>query len=179
MRLGLGVSYMGAKLDTEPTALHASAAGYALEFALGGTVADGLVIGGGAYAAGTSTIKWKADNLGSGSVSGGPASMSVLGVFADYYPNPKDGFHVQGALGIGGMSFARDSDSGIPLENWSGGVGGAMLGVGYEFWVGRQWSIGAVGRVLLVSGTLRGQDSDVDFSAKSYAPSLLFAATNH
>lgn len=179
MRLGLGGGFMAAKLEPEPTTLHASGGGFAIEFALGGTVADGLVIGGGLYAAGANTIKWKADNLDSDGVSGGTGSIGLLGVLADYYPNPKEGFHVQGALGIGTMSYEKHARSGIPLENWSGGGGGAMLGVGYEFWVGQQWSIGALARVLMVSNTLRGEDTGVDFSAKGYAPSLLFGATNH
>jgi hypothetical protein len=54
-----------------------------------------------------------------------------------------------------------------------------MLGVGYEFWVGSQWSLGGIARLLLVSGSLRADGSEVDFSGKGYAPSLLFTATHH
>lgn len=170
---------MASRLEPDPDELNASGGGVAIEFALGGTVADGLVIGGGLYASGVGSVRWKGDGIVSDGVSGGQGSLGLLGVIADYYPNPRDGFHVQAGLGIGTLSFDKHTRSGIPNENLAGGGGGAMLGVGYEFWVGNQWSIGGVGRVLLVSGTLRGEETDNEMSAKGYAPALLFTATNH
>jgi len=179
LRLGLGGGFMASRLEPSDGTLSASGGGLAIEFALGGTVADGLVIGGGLYASTTGAVKWKGDSLGSGSVSGGQGSLGLLGVLVDYYPDPKEGFHVQGALGIGTLSFDQDKHSGVPSEKWTGGGGGAMLGVGYEFWVGSQWSIGGIARVLLVSGSLRAEDNASEFSGKGYAPSLLFIATHH
>jgi hypothetical protein len=112
--------------------------------------------------------------------TGKQGSIGLLGVFLDFYPNPKDGFHVQGALGIGTLTFERGRGlEPVPGETWAGGGGGAMLGVGYEVWVGSQWSLGGVARLLLMSGTLRGEDTDLTFDAKGYAPSLLFVATYH
>jgi hypothetical protein len=54
-----------------------------------------------------------------------------------------------------------------------------MLGVGYEAWVGSQWSLGAVMRVLVMSGTLRGEHSSENIDARGIAPALLFVATHH
>jgi hypothetical protein len=181
--MGLGGGFMAAKVAAPIGDLGARGGGVALELAIGGTVAEGLVIGGGLYTAGASTVHWKGDALrpstGSDSATGENGGLGLLGVFVDYYPTAKDGFHVQGALGIGTLTFDSDGSSGIPNENWAGGGGGAMLGVGYEVWVGSQWSLGGVARLLLMSGSLRGEATDRTFDAKGYAPSLLFIATHH
>ncbi len=182
LRLGLGAGFLASSLDAPIGKISARGGGLALEFSLGGTVADGLVIGGGLWVAGTSSVTLKGNFPGSPR-DGGNASLGLLGVLADYYPNPNEGFHVQGGLGIGTLSFEKNVAIMTPLnmavENWSGGGGGAMLGVGYEFWVGKQWSIGGLARLLLMSGSLRGEDTGVTFDGKGYAPSILFAATNH
>lgn len=178
MRIGLGGGYFGAKVEPEVGTLHANGGGPAFEFALGGTVADGVVIGGGLYTASVNRLKWSGDPLAS-DVRGGAGSLALLGPFVDFYPNPKDGFHVQGAIGITGLNFAERSSTVPPPKEWSGGGGGLMFGAGYEFWVGSQWSIGGIARVLLVSATMREKDSDTDFSGKAFAPSILFVATHH
>jgi hypothetical protein len=183
--MGIGGGFMAAKVEPPPGSLSARGGGVALEFALGGTIADGLVIGGGLYSQSASTVHWKgealrtAPGIGSDTYSGDQGSLALLGVFLDFYPNPKEGFHVQGALGIGTLTFEEDGLTGIPGETWAGAGGGAMLGVGYEAWVGSQWSLGGVARLLLVSGSLRGEDTDLNFDGKGYAPSLLFVATHH
>lgn len=177
LRIGLGGGYLGSKVEPSEGTLHASGGGAAFEFALGGTVAEGLVIGGGLYTAGVARTRWTGDGIGS-SVRGGGESLALLGPFVDYYPDPKSGFHVQGAIGIAGIAFEKHR-SGLPPQDWSGSGGGLMFGTGYEFWVGEQWSIGGIARLLLVSATMREKDSDIDFSSKSFAPSILFVATHH
>lgn len=174
---------MAASVEAPFGSIGARGGGVAIEFSIGGTVADGLVIGGGLYSAGVSTVHWKGDALrgptGSDTATGRDGGLGLLGVFVDYYPTAKDGFHVQGALGIGTLTFESDGTSGVPNEDWAGGGGGAMLGVGYEVWVGSQWSLGGIARLLVMSGSLRGADTDRTFNAKGYAPSLLFVATHH
>jgi hypothetical protein len=184
LRLGLGGGFMASKVDYPNGSLSARGAGVALEIALGGTVAEGLVIGGGLFAQSTDNVHWKGESLrtpfGSDTYSHDKqATLGLLGVFLDYYPNPKNGFHVQGGLGIGTLSFERDSLQGLPGETWGGAGGGGMLGVGYEAWIGSQWSLGGVARLLVASGSLRAEDTDLTFDAKGYAPSLLLVATHH
>lgn len=182
LRMGLGGGFMASKLDLGD--LSARGSGVALEFALGGTIADGLVIGGGLYTQSASNVHWKGDSLRSRFMTDTyshdkEGSLGLLGIFLDYYPNPRDGFHVQGALGFGTLSFESDGLMGLPGETWAGVGGGGMLGVGYEVWIGSQWSLGGVARVLLMSGSLRTEDTDITFDGKGYAPSLLFVATHH
>lgn len=181
--MGLGGGFMAAKVDAPLGSLGARGGGVAIELALGGTIAEGLVIGGGIYSSSVSKVHWKGNSLrdsqGSDTATGTQGSLGLLGVFIDYYPNPKDGFHLQGALGIGALTFERDNKNGVPDETWAGSGGGAMLGVGYEVWVASQWSLGGVARLLLMSGSLRGEDSDRTFDAKGYAPALMFVATHH
>ncbi|HET9953521.1 MAG TPA: hypothetical protein VFQ61_03405 [Polyangiaceae bacterium] len=185
LRLGLGAGTIAARIDSPAPygKLNASGGGVGLEIALGGTVAEGLVIGGGLYVQAASQVRWKGDGLrsfteGRTSLTGQEGGVSVLGVLVDYYPNPRDGFHVQGALGIGSLNFGRDSNR-VPSEDWTGGGGGLMLGAGYEFWVAPQWSLGGLGRLLMVGGTLRGEDSSAEFDARGVALSLIVAATHH
>ncbi len=183
--MGLGVGYVWSDVSDVDRfgSLSGKGAGIAAELALGGTVAEGLVIGGGIYTTSIARVRWKGDALESidqdRSIKGKQASLGLLGVFIDYYPKPTEGFHVQGALGVGTLSYERDSSSGVPPETWGGGGGGAMLGVGYEGWVGSQWSLGGVARVIGVSAAMRGEDSDINFDGRGLGGALLFVATHH
>lgn len=189
LRLGLGAGFLRSTVDydagnvTAEVKVRGGGAGF--ELALGGTVAPGLVIGGGIYTVSASDITWESDQVNDwpgadgDTFEGGDGSLGVLGVMLDFYPNPRGGFHIQGGLGLGTIVLDNDDDTDFPGENWEGGGGGLMLGAGYEFWVSDQWSLGGVGRVLMVSGKVRGSDTDLDHDAKGIAPALLFVATHH
>ena len=163
--------------------VNARGGGVALEIALGGTVAPGLVIGGGIYSVSIGRTTWETNIENSFSdgneITGGEGAMSMLGVILDFYPNPRGGFHIQGGLGIGALALEKDPDSDFPGEDWEGGGGGLMFGAGYEFWVSDQWSLGGIARVLMMSGKLRGSESDRDYDSRAFAPALLFGATHH
>jgi hypothetical protein len=156
------------------------------DITIGGTVAEGLVIGGALFGGGTSTAHWRGNSLrelegnaGSEDVAGKEASLAFLGVLIDYYPDPRGGFHVLGGVGLASLGFERNAEDALPPEPWEGGGGGLVLGVGYDAWIADQWSLGGVVRLLLMSGTLRGAESDVDLDARAFAPGLLFTATHH
>ncbi|MGC4092879.1 MAG: hypothetical protein QM756_34340 [Polyangiaceae bacterium] len=189
LRLGLGggffagrIAYTWVENGERTSSITSHGGGVAFEFAMGGTVAPGLVIGGGIYSSSAQHANWNipsslSDKLATGTIEGGQGSIGLLGVIVDYYPNPQQGFHVQGGLGIGTLTF--EADKLFPLAKWAGGGGGAMVGVGYEFWVSSQWSIGGIARVLGVSGTVRPENTSQNFSSKFYAPALLLVATHH
>jgi hypothetical protein len=189
LRLGLGAGLVRSEIDfdtgTISEEVRAGGGGVALEIALGGTVAPGLVIGGGIYSVSVARINWRSPAVrersddGGDEIDGGEGGLSVLGVMIDYYPNPRGGFHVQGALGIGALAFQNDEDSNFPGEDWEGGGGGLMLGAGYEFWVSDQWSLGGIARVLAMSGKLRGSESERNYDSRAFAPAILFGATHH
>ena len=182
LRMGLGAGYMLSSIDPPPGDLSARGGGVALDFAIGGTVAHGLVIGGGFFLASAGNVTWKGDPVSlvsaSDTVKGGEASLGLIGAFIDYYPNPNDGFHLMGALGIGTQSYTKAGDSPID-EDFAGGGGGFMLGIGYEAWVGSQWSLGGVARVVGTSTSIQGEQSGTNFGGRGIAPGLLFVATHH
>lgn len=190
-RLGLGIGHARMKLELpkdfglSDRSLVASDTGAAIEIALGGTVAEGLVVGGGLYTQAMGEVSWDGDSVRAFDVNGdrdiqsGQGSVSLLAILVDWYPDARGGFHVQGALGLSGISLESSSRIELPPEKWEGGGAGLMLGVGYEFWVANQWSLGGVARALFLGGKLQNPDRDYDVDIQVFSPALLFVATHH
>src|SRR5436305_284492 len=80
--------------------------------------APALVIGGALYLDGTvgqpTSTDVKIEGQRAGSLVFDRASLALLGPFIDYYIDPKLGFHVEGSLGIAGMTFGRSAQLGKP-----------------------------------------------------------------
>lgn len=92
-----------------------------------------------------------------------------IGVFADIYPNPREGLHFQPFVGWGGLEASVGGNSG-----GSDPTGLVMaLGVGYDFWVGDEWSIGPMFRMAYAPLSLN------DVSWNTVAPALLATFTYH
>ena len=92
-----------------------------------------------------------------------------IGVFADIYPNPREGLHFQPFVGWGGLERSYKGDSGG--SDPTGLV--LALGVGYDFWVGDEWSIGPMFR--MAYAPLSIEETSVD----AIAPALLATFTYH
>ena len=74
------------------------------------------------------------------------------------------------------VSGGKSDDETISESSGSGF--GLTLGAGYDFWVGEQWSVGALARFQYVTAELEDDDDDeVDFSA--IVPGALFTVTHH
>ncbi|MFO0571749.1 MAG: hypothetical protein U0263_39355 [Polyangiaceae bacterium] len=176
LRLGIGVgSYSGeSKPDGGGYTIDVSGVGPSVEIALGGTVAPGVVIGGGIYGSTIPTPKYEYQNL---SEDGGQAVGSMLGPFVDWYFDPHGGFHAQAALGYTAISAAKGDN--YPGEDSSGGGTGVMAGVGYEAWVGEEWGVGGLARVHYFSGEVEGDDSGNKSDVSGTVLSILFTATLH
>jgi hypothetical protein len=72
----------------------------------------------------------------------------MMGPFVDFFPDPHGGTHFGAAFGLANatiMSPASGADESSP-------GGGALLKGGYDFWIGRQWSIGADLSLMFVYG---------------------------
>src|SRR5262249_6619580 len=110
--------------------------------------------------------------------------------------NPQNGFHVQGALGVAVLSASKGdpelicSSTGVgqvcatdinPPDDHAGTGFGLVVGVGYEGWVGEQWSIGGSARLMYVSGTLSAANdtSLSDVKASAILPGALMTVTYH
>ncbi|MBM4362123.1 MAG: autotransporter domain-containing protein [Deltaproteobacteria bacterium] len=139
---------------------------------LGGTVTEGLVLGGGLLTtyASNPTVKvgsFEADADGTLILAG------VTG-FAQYYFDPANGGHLQALLGYGALSFEHKNGT-------SGGndPGGVLLGIGggYDFWVSDEWSIGPFARILY--GSLSAESGAATQKDTYLYPSIGAAFTLH
>jgi hypothetical protein len=102
---------------------------------IGGSPLPGFVIGG-AYLTNYAARERTEES------EGGDAGMSfgMIGPFIDVYPNPHGGFHLGGMLGPAATVAYDDR-----YEEQTSAVGfGGALWLGYDFWIGEQWSLGGV-----------------------------------
>ncbi|MDQ2647869.1 MAG: hypothetical protein M3020_28995, partial [Myxococcota bacterium] len=142
------------------------------ELAMGGTVAPGLVIGGGSYSAIIPAPTYERVDDGV-SVTGGGVTAGLLGPMLDWYWDPTNGFHAQGALGISTVAAAEGEDESttiggrevtlsMPGDDYAGTGFGLMLGVGYETWIGDEWSFGGLLRLVYLSAEISSTEDDDD-----------------
>ncbi len=108
---------------------------------VGGTPLRGLAIGGGhsGNILASATRTW---NGTTGAIH--TYTFGVTGPFADWYPRPSGGLHV---LAMAGLSDVIENASGGSSHALFG-VGG-VLGLGYDFFVSDNWSLGILGRGML------------------------------
>lgn len=189
MRFGSGLSAFDERLQSEDSAVYGGeiksrTRGIATvsELALGGTVAEGVVVGGGLYTLDllTSTLKLEEDSAGSppAELDTELRNLVLFAPFIDVYPNPRRGFHVQGALGLAALTPRVFGSSATEQSEYAAIGGGLMLGVGYEWFVADEWSIGILGRATV--SVLTGKDESgvrwihVPISSPSFMVSLTY-----
>jgi hypothetical protein len=173
-RVALGPNFVSSTWKGGSSDATISGVGPALELAFGGTIARGFVLGGGIYS-GTAPSPTFSNNGTSFDI--GTTSSVLVGPFADWYPDPNGGFHVQGAVGFGYASF-ESKDSSFSVS----GVGpGFMAGLGYELWVGEQWSLGALARLTYSTPSVKDDKNNIQGSldTTNIVPALLINATYH
>jgi hypothetical protein len=156
--------------DTAYTKRPVSATGtsFDVDIALGGAAKPGFNLGGLVSISrgtnGNGTIdKQKSSDARSQTINLG--TSVYIGPMMDWYPRSQGGFHLLVSLGGAFVSGAKvsvtDADTG---EDWTKSyapVGiGFLGGLGYEWWVGSQVSIGLFGRFTAVSGVSDSKDSD-------------------
>jgi hypothetical protein len=166
-RGAVGVAYISDAESTNAT-LHGGAG--ALEVYLGGTPARGLVIGG--FASGVEAF---GPSISANGVtvtdSNEKLTMFTIGPYIDYYPHPHRGFHILGTVGFANLTASYD-DGNVSTSSSATGItlGG---GVGYDWWIGRDWNIGILGRFTFAS-TRRTVDG-FSVSEDTFIPGLFFS----
>ena len=180
MGIGLGYGWATTKTTVSGSELKAtySGTGPAFELLLGGTVARGFVVGGGLLELDilNPTIEVQSSDLTMSSVfilSAGSTfsglGFNTVGPFFDWFPDETGGAHIGGMFGLGVIHLEGNL-----------GFGGSLWG-GYDFWVAKQWSLGAELRGTLASGSrdyfLRSQA--VEFHDTGGTVELLFTALLH
>lgn len=165
----------------DPARYDARASGfaYATEIAVGFTALPGTVIGAGVY-----TVTLPSPTAGDVNLS--PADydfeVSQLALFAphlDFYPMPERGLHFQAGVGVATLVMGQAIPTQGPDARAHTAVGpGFMLGIGHEWFVGPEWSMGLCARMLYAwsSGT---DPESVDWSHNTVAPTLMITATYH
>ena len=153
--------------------------GTASELAIGGTLGRGLVLGGGLYGANvlTYTVTVERGEEAPPELLR-PSQLALIGPFVDWYTDPTRGFHLQGSLGLAlGVGLEPERTQ---LHFREPGVGGGlMLGFGYEWWIGDDWSMGVLGRLGIA---VLGEEDDRgrDFSRVAVSsPAFLLSVTYH
>ena len=175
-RFALGAGFFSGSLNTEPQT-KITGPQLAVDLAFGGTPVPGLVIGGGIYGSG-GPVTWDASGI-TNKVDG--ATFSTIGPFVDWYPNPRDGWHLTGMLGLSRFVFPRGTQ--FNTQNTvsdTSDVGGAlMIGGGYEFWIGRQWSLGLLGRLQVAAASVDNLGNGGTSRITAFEPALLGNVTYH
>jgi hypothetical protein len=172
MRLAMGPSYFNATWKGGSQDATVTGVGAGLELAFGGTPVSGLVIGGGISSSYVSspTISYAGQSADSGS-----ASLTLAGPFFDWYPSATQGFHLQGSAGVAYASYADKSGG----NSVSGTGFGMTAGIGYEVWVGEQWSFGGILRLQYATPSIKADGMTTSVDTSTVVPALLIGATYH
>lgn len=79
------------------------------------------------------------------------AEVTSLGVFATYYPDPRDGWNFTGELGMASLHITRSVrlfDDASHLDGSESLSGPTLSGAGgYEWWIHSKWSVGFEARL--------------------------------
>jgi len=105
---------------------------------IGGTPADGLVVGGASLAHVVSSPTVEVD--GRELDTNDSLTLSVLGPFVQYYPDPSAGLNLGLVLGYASASGGNDD-----VDEAATGFG-VSASVGNDWWIGEEWSLGVAGR---------------------------------
>ncbi|MFZ5894094.1 MAG: hypothetical protein ACOY0T_23740 [Myxococcota bacterium] len=171
LRLTPGIAYGATRVQTDRVSqpdVKLSGLGLSLDLWVGWALSSGLVLG--------PALSYWSSNDGDPAVAGGAdsgsSSNTLIGAFVDAYPNARRGEHFGGALALGGVSASL---SGRPdVKDYQGGGIGFLVFGGYDFWIGRSWSLGGLlklgGLATRMSSNIEGQK--VEKQATSYAASL-------
>ena len=150
-----------------------SGGGGIFELMLGGTPAEGLVIGGGLIGASFPEPDLEIEGENFEAADGISVDLSVVTAFVNYYFDPRSGLHLHGALGFG-VAGVSDEDGDSLTDEDATPTGGVLgLGLGWEGFVSDEWSLGVLGRYMYAP--LSSDVEDVTFQVFTVS----FIATLH
>lgn len=160
------------------------------EVLIGTTIAKGLVIGGGSMGA---AAYGPQVTLGNDRVtSESTINLGLIGAFADWYLDPREGLHLQAMIGYStltaqsstgpaslysGNANASGSGTGLNADSELTQGIGLGLGFGHEWWIGEQWSLGVLGRLMMSRLWRDGRQWSESYTATS--PGVLCTLTYH
>lgn len=182
VRLGAGVGFVRDSVKMSRDGINGfeqegtvTGFGQANELAVGGALAPGLILAGGFFLNAAYGVKEDFGDLETRTKGG--YAVATFGPLVDYYLHPERGLHLQLGFGLGVTSGVVPES----MDEPSGASGyGVVFGVGHEWWIAKQWGMGALLRLQHVSAednivTLLGPEFDAKHSA--LALGLMFTAT--
>ena len=164
-----GGGYLGSSASAN--AVELSIRGGALNGSLwlGSSVVPGFVLGGGFTSAiglrprVKQTLQGQQTDFGTTNTG---LQLNMIGLISDIYPDPRKGLHFQAMLGYAVLTI---SQNGVSSESPSGV--GLQGGIGSDFWVSEEWSIGVLGSVVYAAAKLH------EASYPTVAPAVLASFT--
>jgi len=169
LRFGFTIGYVSNDA-TAPGGIDTTSTGVGgfLDYAIGGTLGDGFVLAFGHHTIGVFSPTTKIEGV---EVDFDNTTLiQVLGFMVDYFPDPEQGLHFAPTIGFGSVTIlyeGRDSND----DRLGFGLGAT---IGYDFWIGEQWSLGAAAQVLYVNGY-----DDVFGEHEAFAPMVALSALYH
>jgi hypothetical protein len=177
LRLAIGANYGRAFVQTnrrsEPE-VRIIGMGRSFDVWAGRTVPPGFVIGFNMSAADVST---DAADLGDGRSAEGNALMLSLGGFLDAYPDPQQGYHFGGSLGLAALAAGGDA----AIASFLGAGFSFSMFAGYDAWVAPQLSIGGLLRLggAVARNSPAGNEDEIVRQGTTYGAQLLATVVYH
>jgi hypothetical protein len=172
LRVGLGGGFGKTSVQTDRLSqpdVSLDGFGGAFDVWFGWTLAPGLVLG---PALGVSSQRSASASIGS-SKSSGVATHALLGAFVDAFPNPRGGQHFGGMLAL--ASLTETTSDGLAGTDYQGAGLGLAVFAGYDAWIAREWSLGALLRLggVATRATQTIEQQNVEKQGTAYGASLL------
>ncbi len=141
----------------------------------GGTPADGLVFGAGFFTLSATDPEVEFDG-GSYDTKDVTLTLGQLALFGDWFPDPNGGFHLGLGVGPAVVTAEVDGNTSSSDDASSSGLAGTLF-LGYDFWVGEEWSIG--GMATFTGASTKNTDNGADEQLDTRAFSIQFTALYH
>jgi hypothetical protein len=172
MSLGLGYLKQSANSDGEQSAITGASLNSSLW--IGGSLIPGLVLGGGTLDA--IAINPSLRDTAAGSTTKSTTysrQLQIVGLVSDFYPDPRSGLHFKAMIGYAQLPLIKTDNYGYSVPS---GLG-VMAGVGYDFWVSQEWSIGVLGRFSYAALSDHDDDDGGPTANPTVAPAALASFT--
>jgi hypothetical protein len=152
LQLGVGLGYLSTSADAGLGDESLSGLSLPWSVLLGGTIGSGVVLGGGVIQDYSVSPTYTVNGEDMGEVTDLSLYLTGIGMFVDFYPDPKEGLNFQGFFGWGALEAARGGN--VSSSDPTGVI--LSLGVGYDFWIGDEWSVGPMARFVYAPLSLNG-----------------------
>lgn len=164
-RFGLNYGITGGGFSIDDRQIDYSGSQLGVDLLLGGTPSDGLAVGGGLL---IGSLLQPDMEVGGQNIATRNIPVLLLGPFVDGFFSPQGGWHAGGLLGLAALGRTAETQGAV-------GFGGSVW-LGYDKWVGDDWSVGGQVRFLGIAG---GGDDPSDFSASALGIGLGFSVLYH